>query len=57
MWIGTNSIILKVVKLGRGSDIAAGSVVTKSTKPFHIYGGNPAKIIKRKEDIHEYSIG
>ncbi|MGL5020664.1 MAG: CatB-related O-acetyltransferase [Mycoplasmatales bacterium] len=46
VWIGINSTILSGVTIGKGSIIAAGSVVTKDTKPFWIYGGNSAKPIK-----------
>ncbi|MBW0177667.1 MAG: acyltransferase [Sediminibacterium sp.] len=46
VWIGMNCLILKGVKIGHGSVIAAGSVVTKNVEPESIYGGNPAKRIK-----------
>ncbi len=46
VWIGEKAIILKKVKIGDGSVIGAGSVVTKSVPPFSVVSGNPAKILK-----------
>ncbi len=48
VWIGAFSIIFSGVKLGNGSVVAAGSVVTKNVKPYTIVGGNPAKFIKKR---------
>lgn len=52
-WIGRDVLILPGVTVGKGSVIAAGSVVTKDVEPYCIVGGNPAKIIKyrNKEKI------
>lgn len=46
VWIGYNSTILSGVKIGTGSIIAAGSVVSKDVEPYSIYGGVPAKKLK-----------
>lgn len=46
VWIGAYSKILTGVKIGDGSIIAMGSVVTKDVEPFSIYGGVPAKKIR-----------
>lgn len=48
VWIGANTVILGGVKIGRGSIIAAGSVVTKNIPPYSIAGGTPAKVIKSR---------
>lgn len=45
-WIGVNVTILSGVTIGRGCTVAAGAVVTKSTPPYSICGGVPAKFIK-----------
>ncbi|MBT2724003.1 acyltransferase [Bacillus sp. ISL-46] len=47
-WIGTGAIILDGVRIGRGSVVAAGSVVTKDIPPYSIVAGIPAKIIKSR---------
>lgn len=58
VWIGHGAIIIGGVKIGDGSIIAAGSVVTKDVPPMSIVGGNPAKLIKQRfttseqENIH-----
>lgn len=45
-FIGTSSIILKGVEIGKQSIVAAGSIVTKSIPAGEIWGGNPAKHIR-----------
>jgi acetyltransferase-like isoleucine patch superfamily enzyme len=46
VWIGLRSIILKGVKIGERSIVAAGSVVTRNVPPDTIVAGNPAMIKK-----------
>jgi len=43
VWIGLGVVILSGVKIGKGSIIAAGAVVTKDVEPNSIYAGCPAK--------------
>jgi len=45
VWLGYNVIILKGVSIGKGSIVAAGSVVNKSIPAFEIWGGIPARKI------------
>jgi acetyltransferase-like isoleucine patch superfamily enzyme len=53
VWIGVRAIILPGVKIGKGSIIGAGSVVTKDVDPYTIVAGNPAiKIANRVEQIY-----
>lgn len=49
-WIGINVTILHGVTIGRGSVIAAGAVVIKSTPPYSIVGGVPAKVLRFRWD-------
>lgn len=49
VWIGSRVIVLpQVTKIGKGSIIGAGSVVTKNIEEYTIVAGNPAKIIKKR---------
>ena len=50
VWIGTNAVILPGVKIGKGAIVAAGAVVTEHVPPYEIWGGVPAKLIRRRFD-------
>lgn len=47
VWIGINSTILPGVRIGYGSIVGAGSVVTKDVEPMTVVAGNPARVIKK----------
>lgn len=47
-WLGCNVIVLKGVTIGKGAVVAAGAVVTKSIPVNEIWGGVPAKFIKKR---------
>lgn len=46
VWICMNVTILKGVRIGTGSIVAAGAVVTKDIPAYTLAGGVPARIIK-----------
>lgn len=48
VFIGMDSVILKGVTIGDGAIIAARSVVVKDIPENEVWGGNPAKFIKRR---------
>jgi len=50
VWLGYGSIVLTGVRIGRGSIIAAGSVVTKNIPAYSIAAGIPAKVIDKRFD-------
>ncbi len=46
VWLATRCIILKGVRIGKGSVVAAGSVVTRNVPPNCVVAGVPARIIR-----------
>jgi acetyltransferase-like isoleucine patch superfamily enzyme len=46
-FVGADAIILKGVTIGRESVVGAGAVVAKSIPPGEIWGGNPARFLKK----------
>ena len=46
VWIGCSSQILSGVTVGKGSVVAAGSLVLKNVPPYAIVGGVPVKVLK-----------
>lgn len=56
-WIASHAIILPGVTIGEGTVVGAGAVVSKDIPPFVLAAGNPAKIIRtRNQELH-YRLG
>lgn len=49
VWIGHACSILDGVTIGKGSVIAAGSVVKDNVEPYSVMGGVPARLIRKRE--------
>jgi acetyltransferase-like isoleucine patch superfamily enzyme len=49
-WVAHEALVLSGVRIGRGSIVAAGAVVTKDVPPYWIVGGNPAVPIRQRVD-------
>ena len=47
VFIGSNSVITSGVTIGKGTQVGAGSVVSRDLPPNCIAVGNPAKVIRR----------
>lgn len=56
VWIGQNVTVMPGIHIGDGAVIAANAVVAKDIPPYHIAGGNPCKIIKKRfaDDLIKY---
>lgn len=50
VWIGQNVTVLPGVRIGDGAIVGANAVVAKDVPPYHIVGGNPARVIRKRFD-------
>jgi acetyltransferase-like isoleucine patch superfamily enzyme len=46
VWLGASAVITDGVRVGKGSVVAAGAVVTKDVPPHTVVAGVPARVIK-----------
>ena len=46
VWLGINTVVLKGVRIGKNTVIAANSVVVKDIPANVVAGGNPCKVLK-----------
>ena len=50
VWLGANVSIKSGLKIGHGAIVGTGAVVTHDIPPYEIWGGNPARCIKKRFD-------
>ena len=54
VWIGSKAVILNGVTIGKGSIVAAATVVNKSVPPYSVVGGVPCKILFSRKDQRDF---
>ena len=56
VWIGVEAMIMPGIHIADGAIIGSRALVTKNVGPYEIWGGNPARLIKKRfsdEDIQK----
>jgi acetyltransferase-like isoleucine patch superfamily enzyme len=53
VWLGMRAIVLKGVRIGRGTVVSAGSVVTQDVAPYSIVAGTPARLVRMRFNPEE----
>ena len=48
VWIGYNSTFMPGVTIGNGAIIGTNALITKDVGPYEVWGGNPAKCIRKR---------
>ena len=51
VWLGVNVTLMEGVRIGRGSVVATGSIVTRSVEPYSIMAGVPARRLRARFDV------
>jgi acetyltransferase-like isoleucine patch superfamily enzyme len=51
VWLGVNAVVLAGVRIGRGSVIGAGAVVTRDIPAYSIAVGNPARVVRSRLEM------
>jgi acetyltransferase-like isoleucine patch superfamily enzyme len=57
VWLGVNVVVLRGTRIGRGSVIAAGSVVRGEIPEYEVWGGVPARRLKVRSGTRAVSVG
>jgi len=47
VWIAPNAVLINGVSVGPGARLAPGAVLSKDAESSYLYGGNPARVVKR----------
>lgn len=55
-WIASRATILPGVTIGKGAVVASGAVVTRDIPDFEIWGGVPARFIKKRTEKLTYQL-
>lgn len=56
VWVGASSIILSGAHIGKGSVVAAGTVISGAIPPYSIIVGNPGRVIGNRKKITSFKL-
>jgi len=57
VWLGSNVVVTDGVRIGKGSVVAAGAVVTQDVPPHTVVAGVPARIVREIDGSEKNSHG